>query len=175
MLVQKSIPKTAQNPIVYLMKNYADFNLWANYKLVNWLDTKPEELLEKEVPSSYPSIKLTLLHIWQSEQYWYSFIRNTTPPARQEFDGSIEDIFENLVDQSSLFADFVNSLVGEDLLKKTEIVSPWFEANFPNFEYIMHCFNHSTYHRGQLITIGRNLGFTDAPMTDYNYYNIHGK
>jgi uncharacterized damage-inducible protein DinB len=39
----------------------------------------------------------------------------------------------------------------------------------------MQVMNHSTYHRGQIITIGRNLGFTDAPMTDYNFYNIHGK
>ncbi|MFB6801427.1 DinB family protein [Peribacillus butanolivorans] len=32
--------------------------------------------------------------------------------------------------------------------------------------------NHSTYHRGQIITIGRNVGLTDAPMTDFNIYNF---
>jgi uncharacterized damage-inducible protein DinB len=39
----------------------------------------------------------------------------------------------------------------------------------------MHCMNHSTYHRGQIVTMGRNLGFTDAPMTDYNFYNVMAK
>jgi len=35
-----------------------------------------------------------------------------------------------------------------------------------------HCINHGTYHRGQIITIARNIGITDPPTTDYNYYNM---
>jgi len=35
--------------------------------------------------------------------------------------------------------------------------------------------SHSTYHRGQIITIGRNLGMTDAPMTDFNFYLLTAK
>ena len=66
-------------------------------------------------------------------------------------------------------------MTSDDVQAKTLIESPWFQCDFNNFEYIMHYANHSTYHRGQVITIGRSLGFTDAPMTDYNLYNIDGK
>ena len=31
---------------------------------------------------------------------------------------------------------------------------------------------HLCLHRGQLTTIGRNLGLTDVPTTDYNFYNM---
>jgi len=31
---------------------------------------------------------------------------------------------------------------------------------------------HSTYHCGQVVSIGWNLGYTDAPMTDYNFYKM---
>jgi uncharacterized damage-inducible protein DinB len=48
--------------------------------------------------------------------------------------------------------------------------SPWAEATRGRFDFIQHAMNHSTYHRGQLVTIGRNLGYIDAPMTDYNFY-----
>jgi len=37
-------------------------------------------------------------------------------------------------------------------------------------DMIHHCMNHSTYHRGQLITIGRQAGLQDPPRTDFIYY-----
>jgi uncharacterized damage-inducible protein DinB len=35
---------------------------------------------------------------------------------------------------------------------------------------IHHVMNHSTYHRGQLVTMGRELGFMDPPKTDFMQY-----
>jgi uncharacterized damage-inducible protein DinB len=42
---------------------------------------------------------------------------------------------------------------------------------------ILHCVNHATYtyHRGQLVTMGRSLEFTDALMTDYMFYLLMAK
>jgi uncharacterized damage-inducible protein DinB len=37
-------------------------------------------------------------------------------------------------------------------------------------EAILHCVNHSSYHRGQLITMLRQLGFTQLFSTDYISY-----
>jgi len=75
MTTQHIASLTRDTAIAYLMKNYANYNLWANTTLVNWLKTKPAALLEQTVPSSFPSIKLTLLHIWQTERYWLSIIK----------------------------------------------------------------------------------------------------
>ena len=176
MIAERLAPETTEQlPFAYLLKNYADYNLWANYKLINWLRKKPEDLLEQAVPSSFPSIKETLIHIWQTERYWYTIIRNAEPETVQDFTGGIQDLFTLTIDQSSDIADYINTLAEESLTEPRLIVSPWFQSNFPLFDYIMHCINHSTYHRGQVITIGRILGFTDAPMTDYNYYNINGR
>lgn len=48
-----------------IMANYAAYNLWVNQQFVNWLTTKSDELLHKDVPSSYSSIIKTLNHIWE--------------------------------------------------------------------------------------------------------------
>lgn len=32
---------------------------------------------------------------------------------------------------------------------------------------LMHLFNHGTYHRGQLVSMLRQLGFTDIPASDF--------
>lgn len=175
MIQQQTTPATKETALAYLMKNYANYNLWANTTLVNWLKTKPAYLLEKEVPSSFPAIKLTLLHIWQTECYWLSIIKKEPEINHTPFSGSVEDAFNTLLATSAELAAYISDMTEENMTDKTLIVSPWFQCDFKNFEYIMQVANHSTYHRGQIVTIGRNLGFTDAPMTDYNFYNIDGK
>ena len=172
---QESTIEVSVSPIVYLMKNYADYNLWANATLINWLRTKPADVLAKEVPSSFNTIKATIVHIWKTQRYWLSVIKRSEPDGFDEFTGTLEDAFKGLVEQSDIFADYVKEMTSDSIEEATLVVSPWFQCDFQNFEYIMQVMNHSTYHRGQIITMGRNLGFTDAPMTDYNFYNIHGK
>jgi uncharacterized damage-inducible protein DinB len=34
------------------------------------------------------------------------------------------------------------------------------------WQILMHCFNHSSYHRGQLVTMMRQLDLTDIPAMD---------
>lgn len=175
MLQETTIPVTAEASLAYLAHNYANYTLWANKTLINWLRTKPLEILEKEVPSSFPSIKLTIVHIWQTQSYWYSVINKDYHYEHKEFTGSLEEAFEAFLKQSEEMAAFIATMNAGSIQAKTLVVNPWFESNFENFEYIIQCMNHSTYHRGQIVTIGRNLGFTDAPMTDYNFYNVRGK
>lgn len=160
--------------LIALMQHYANYNFWANTTLINWLRTKDEAILEKEIPSSFPSIKLTLVHIWQTQCYWLSVL-NKEEYVPEVFSGNLEKAYGLLLEQSERLARYVTEMSPEDITDKTLIVNPWFECNFENFEYIVQVMNHSTYHRGQIITIGRNLGFTDAPMTDYNYYKVFGQ
>jgi uncharacterized damage-inducible protein DinB len=166
-------PKTSS--IAYLTKNYANYNYWANKTLVDWLRTKPADVLAREVPSSFPSIQKTMVHYWQTQCFWLGIMREGVQPAMEPYTGSLEDIFDAVVNQSREMAEYIGSLTDGEIERPTLVKNPWFECNFPNFEYVVQVMNHSTYHRGQVITIGRNLGFTDAPMTDYNYYNVYGK
>ena len=170
----QTITSTGNATLAIAMQNYADYNRWANTTLINWLRTKDPVLLEKEIPSSFPTIKLTLVHIWQTQCYWQSVL-NKEEFIREEFTGTLDQILTQLLEQSESLATYVKEMTAEDIADKTLIINPWFECNFENFEYIIQVMNHSTYHRGQIITIGRNLGFTDAPMTDYNYYKVFGK
>ena len=43
---------TKETAIAYLMKNYANYNRWANTTLINWLKTKPAAALEQEQHAS---------------------------------------------------------------------------------------------------------------------------
>ncbi len=156
-----------------LLRDYADFNLWANTEMANWLKAKPLELMEREMPSSFPTLKTTLLHIWSAEDVWLQRLQLVSPTIFlfQGFQGTTEDVFDGILKKSEEFAAYVRSLPDADfqevcafkLLNGTE------DSRLRSL-MIHHCMNHSTYHRGQLVTMGRNLGLTDPPGTDFIKY-----
>lgn len=156
-----------------LMTNYAEYNLWVNQQFVKWLTSKSDELLHKEVPSSFSSIVKTLNHIWATEEYWYSIIAETSEFDKREIEELLTtDVFNGLLNRSSQLAQLIKSFTEEELSKNIKIESPWFQCDLPKYEYLMQVINHGTYHRGQIVTIGRNIGITDATNSDYNFYNV---
>ncbi|MDO8368115.1 MAG: DinB family protein [Saprospiraceae bacterium] len=156
-----------------LLKDNTDYNLWANAQTVNWLKTNPLELMEREIPSSFPTLRDTLLHIWGAEQIWLERLRLIPPTTflSQPFNGTVEDIFEGVLRQSEEFAGYVQDLPDA---KFQEICTfkllNGTEDSRPRSKMIYHCMNHSTYHRGQIVTMARNLGLSDPPSTDYIKY-----
>ncbi|ASE62768.1 DinB family protein [Chryseobacterium indologenes] len=151
------------------------YNNWVVNKYIDWLSTKSDEQLNQETISSFPTILKTLHHIWQTQEYWWSHIAENN-----EFDfektaaaSSKEEVFNAIKNNSQKLVDYVESLSEEDLSKNVKIESQWFQCDFSKYEYIQHAILHSTYHRGQIVTMGRNVGITDAPMTDFNFWNIY--
>ena len=156
-----------------LIKDYVYYNLWANERLIDWLKTKPVALMDSMVPSSYSSIKCTLVHIWDCQKWWLGVLQLLQPEMKygQVYKGSIEEVFDGLVIQSEEIVSYVNALDEEELEESCPFAIPTVgDFNQRRLEILQHCMNHSTYHRGQIVTIGRNVGLTDAPMTDYMFY-----
>lgn len=171
-MVQEIAEKT-ELTLGSFVTDYAIYNLWANQQLVHWLKTKPVALMAQPVPSSYPSLQQTLLHIWDTQRFWLSVLQQVPAPTSfiwVGFEGTVDDIFAGLVEQSAELVDYLQSLTEAEWQKPVILTSPWAEGVRSRIEFTQHCLNHSTYHRGQVVTIGRNLGLTDAPMTDYSFY-----
>lgn len=158
-----------------LVRDYVVYNAWANKTLVEWLQSKPSAIMDQTVPSSFPTLKATLLHIWDCQRFWLSVLQQTPPPAPVNPEISLEELMNGFIAESYLFAAYVNILDESAIAEEVVFTSPYAESVSPRFEFIQHCMNHSTYHRGQMVTMGRNLGLTDAPMTDYNFYLIMAK
>ncbi|MDG3581391.1 DinB family protein [Galbibacter pacificus] len=148
---------------------------WVHQKYMEWLSKKPEELLNKEVPSSYNSIIKTLNHILSTQEYWWSIINESSEfvPRQNNAYLNKKEIFYALDKNSKKVQAYIASLSEKELQRKVRIKTEWFSCSFSKYDYIQHLVIHSTYHRGQIVTIGRNIGITDAPMTDSNFWNIY--
>jgi len=174
MILENLIEKTSEESLSGFVRNYVDYNLWTNLALVNWLSSKPVPLLEKEVISSFPSISLTLQHMWQMQGYWFALITKKHK-ERAVNAPSVNKVMSGILAQSAQIADAVSVMSAAELYEEVTIDQPWFTCAFAVSEYLIQLVNHNTFHRGQIITMGRQLGFTDLPITDYHCYNIMGK
>ncbi len=127
-----------------------------------------EETVEKAVISSFSSLKLTLLHMWNAENIWWQRIKLAETIQPIENANSIQEITAGLVAQSKQWEAWVE--------KSTPAA---FEHQFiyynskkerfkqPVYQVLLHLFNHGTYHRGQLVTMLRQLGIVSIPSTDF--------
>src|SRR4051812_38338880 len=94
-----------------LLQQYGAYHTWANQKLTELILTLPEELLQKEVPSSFPSLHLTLLHMWNSESVWWQRLKlqeNINPPANY-FKGDTREVIQHLLQQNKMWEEWVNN------------------------------------------------------------------
>lgn len=141
------------------------YNAWANERLTSWLRSKPADVLDEPVPSSFPGLRPTLHHIRSAEAFWLGLFTNR-PPAYGRIDDVSEVLFDSLVSLSQQLAAFVHGLSEQQLVGMFPADGAAGKSPLPLCQYLLHVFNHSTFHRGQLITIARNVGLTDPPNTD---------
>jgi uncharacterized damage-inducible protein DinB len=152
-----------------ILQDYVEYNLWANQTIINWLKAKPVDLMTQETPSSFPTIRETLLHIWSAENIWLERLQGDQSGAFLQFTfkGDIEAVFEGLQHCSANFAQYVQSLSAGQLEETLpfRLLSGLEDAR-NRYQMIHHCMNHSAYHRGQVVTMARSIGLTDPPSTD---------
>lgn len=157
-----------------LMTDTANYNDWVTKKYIEWLSNKSDEQLNETVQSSFPTILATLDHIWTTQSYWVDKIMETNSFVFNFDRNGItkEEIFEGYKTSSEQLMKYVNSLSETELSNSVKIEEQWFTCNFEKYQYLQHLINHGFYHRGQIVTMGRTIGITDAPMTDYNFYKV---
>lgn len=163
-----TVMQPTQTNDMTLLKRYTEYNYWANEQFTEWLSTASEEQLNQEIESSFSSLKETVLHIWSAEYLWLQTVKeqSTQNNPAKSFAGSKQELLEGWLQASQNFRDHVQGMTATEL----EAERSRGERVTAIADMIHHCMNHSTYHRGQLITMGRQAGLQDPPRTDFIYY-----
>jgi uncharacterized damage-inducible protein DinB len=148
---------------------FARYNAWANKRIIEALLKLAPEDLDKEIVSSFPSLRKTVYHIWSAEFIWLQRLQLIENPVWIQ--GNVEGNFEQACQQwqevSEALVEYAKNLEDEAYTKIVaykNMAGKHFET--PVFGMLQHTFNHSTYHRGQLVTMLRQAGETTIPNTD---------
>jgi uncharacterized damage-inducible protein DinB len=148
----------------------AGYNLWANKRLIEIMLRLSNEQLEQVISSSFASLKKTVYHTWSAEYIWLQRLQLVEQPVWIEtnFSGSFADGCDNWQAVSLQLLEFVKAQYDDKALQHTMQYYSMKKQSFKNsvFEVLLHVFNHSTYHRGQLVTMLRQVGVTTIPSTD---------
>ena len=153
-----------------LLSQSAAYNVWANLKLLEVINSLPEEKQKAEVPSSFSSLYKTVLHMWDAETAWWQRMKmheRIIIPS-ENFNGSMKDVSNGLLAQSNQWKDWIDNaseMALEHVFQYYNTKREMFKQ--PVFQVILHVFNHDNYHRGQLVNMFRQLGVEKIPQTDF--------
>jgi uncharacterized damage-inducible protein DinB len=168
--IQMDSTAQEQDDLPKLMRRYAAYNLWANQQMAKWLDGATEEAFNREIESSFKSLKTTVSHIWNAEYLWLQIMKGeevAKSPAK-DFEGNKDQFLKAWLLESEKFSEYLNGMTSKQFQDHRPSSSG--KGAMRMVDMIQHCLNHSTYHRGQLITMGRQAGLADPPRTDFIYY-----
>lgn len=153
-----------------ILQQLAACNIWANERLINCVMALPGEWFTKELPGSFPSLHATLMHILDAENIWWQRMKMqeiiTAPSAG--FKGSSYDLMHAVLVQNKLWESWITnaSLAAlEHVFHYQNTKREQFKQ--PVYQMLLHVFNHGTYHRGQLVTMLRQLEVQKIPATDF--------
>ena len=154
-----------------LLLQYARYNVWANKLILDTILKQSNNAVDKEMVSSFRSIRATVYHTWSAEHIWLQRLQLVEHPvwAEGSFSGTFDEAVTAWTHASANLVEFVSKqyydLAFEHVLQfyDRQKVS----HKMPVYQVLHHVFNHSTYHRGQLVTMLRQAGATTIPGTDF--------
>ena len=157
--------------IAYFEELYA-YNDWANDRAFGAVQSLSQELLARDLGNSFASLLDTFVHLVGAEWIWLERWHGRWPPAlpkTSEF-GDFAGVRARAEHVRSDREKWLSSLGEEDLRKDLRYLNLRGEFySYPLWQQLAHVANHSTYHRGQVTTMLRQLGMA-AVSTDFLLY-----
>jgi uncharacterized damage-inducible protein DinB len=149
-----------------------DYNRWADRRILAIASTLTHEDFIRPMSNSFSSVRDTLAHILGAEWIWLERWQGHSPKALLDAATfpkvqSLESRWETVEhDQTQ----FIEALTPQRLDKELAYVNQKGQRySYPLWQQMVHVVNHSSYHRGQITTLLRQLG-AEAVSTDFLMY-----
>ena len=156
-----------------------EYDRWANNRVLQAVSVLRDEQFTRDLGGSFHSVRDTLVHIISGEWGWLAYWKEPSlSPAfvkglRDRRDSLFNpDKFPNITEVKSKWAEvekeqleFVNGLTNESLEKMLPVRAT--QISLANL--MQHLANHSTYHRGQVALMMRQLD-AEPVATDFHVF-----
>ena len=153
------------------------YDEWATSKLLEATEKVAPADLTKDLNTSFKSLLGTFVHIYGAQFVWLSRWKGSQPaaPITVEQVPNLAELKSRWQSLRGEFRDFLGSLTDEQLQKpfgyKDFKGNPWSELLYQQIQHLMF---HSQYHRGQVVTLLRQLNQV-PPQTDLIAYYRTGQ
>lgn len=143
------------------LQRLLDYTVWANHRVIRAAATLTVDEFRRDLGSSHGGVRGTLAHMLGAEWIWLERWKGVSPTRlidEAEF-GDILVLRERWGVIETHRADWLASLRDDQVsavIAYRNLKGDPFEE--PLWQLVQHLANHSTYHRGQAITLLRQLG-----------------
>ena len=161
-----------------------EYDRWANNRVLRAASALSDEAFTRDLGGSFCSVRDTLLHIFGGEWIWLAYWRKPPQSPVELTDLKMRrdalfnpHAFPNIAELRLKWSDvekeqteFVDRITDE-LLEK---MLPFRTMQLSLAHLMQHLANHSTYHRGQVALMMRQLASEPAP-TDSHVFLVGGR
>jgi uncharacterized damage-inducible protein DinB len=151
-----------------LLRVLFQYNQWANRKLLDACSALTNEQFTRDLGSSFRSVRDTLVHLYGAEWVWNERIEGRSPSSLHSGSAfpDLSSVRAKLEEMDSYYLDYVTRLTPQDLERVIRYKSfAGDEFSNPIWQTLHQLTNHGSYHRGQVVTLLRQLG-AKAATTD---------
>ena len=137
-----------------------EYDIWADLKLLEVIGTLNNDLYKKDLGSSFGGVHGTLVHVLSADRIWLSRWTEKTAASLKAGDFPTVDVLKKQWDAYHCeIGNFVRGLPEDKLNEPLRYTD--FKGNsysYPLCQQMQHKVNHSTYHRGQVVALLRQMG-----------------
>ena len=157
---------------LHCIRQLYDYNHWADRRILAIASKLTSEEFIRPMGNSFSSVRDTLAHILGAEWIWLERWQGRSPKALLDAATfpkvqSLESRWETVEhDQRQ----FIEALTTQRLVEELAYLNQRGQrCSYPLWQQMVHVVNHSSYHRGQITTLLRQLG-AEAVSTDFLMY-----
>jgi uncharacterized damage-inducible protein DinB len=161
-----------------------EYDRWANNRVLQAASALSDEQFTRDLGGSFRSVRDTLVHIVGGEWGWLTYWKEPSPSSTFATDLWTRhealfhpNAFPNLATVQSKWAEvekeqaeFVNDVTNESLQRMLPVRGMQISLG----HLLQHLANHSTYHRGQIALMTRQLGAKPL-ATDFHLFLVEGR
>jgi uncharacterized damage-inducible protein DinB len=135
-----------------------EYHRWATNLAVNAVKALTLEQFTRDLGSSFPSVRDTLVHVFTADRAWLGRLEGHSPPRANAGDyadlASLLEVWEPVLTRWPIVVGTLGD-PGRLIEYKSFAADPFTN---PLGQIVKHVVNHGTYHRGQVATMLRQLG-----------------
>lgn len=154
------------------------YNEWATARLMDATRGLTAAEFARDMGTSHRSARGTLVHILWAEWIWLQRWRGESPRHVFAEDGysDVDMIASEWGELARDQQDFIATLTDNHLLTRVSYENLQGERWEYTLAHMMqHVVNHSSYHRGQIVTLLRQLGQSPPPTDFLVYFDERGR
>ena len=142
------------------IKSLQAYNAWANNRIFDLLSSLPAEQYMQDMKSSHGGIHGTLTHMVSAENIWLQRFKGPAGPPLVAAEipslAALKKIWEGVgFDTAKWLGMMTDKKLGESFIMKTSTGETFVYIYWQAFQHMV---NHSSFHRGQIVTMLRQHG-----------------